>query len=189
MTRRSRSRAATDLSSSAAFGVDEQDVLRLDQQLCFALHAAARAYDGVYRRLLADTGLTYPQYLVMLVLWEHGELQVKTLGEYLRLDSGTLSPLLKRMESAGLVVRERSAHDERSVRVQLTANGRALKHRAMSVPLKAVSATGLSVDELIDLRTRLNRLTTALSDSEAQDSEDWDGPLPHDQDATLAGTD
>ena len=119
----------------------------------------------MYRRLLAGTGLTYPQYLAMLVLWEHGEMPVKTLGEFLRLDSGTLSPLLKRMESAGLVLRERSAHDERSVRVRLTADGRALKNRARTVPLKAVSATGLTVDELIDLRTRLNRLTTALSGS------------------------
>jgi len=181
MTRRPRSRASSDPPLSAtALGVDERDILRLDQQLCFALHAAARAYDGVYRRLLADTGLTYPQYLVMLVLWERGETPVKTLGEFLRLDSGTLSPLLKRMESAGLVLRERSAQDERSVRVRLTSDGRALKHRARTTPLRAVRATGLTVDELIDLRTRLNRLTTALSGSadEARDG-DLDTPLPN----------
>src|ERR671922_2043504 len=78
------------------------DWLRLDQQICFSLHAASRAFGGVYRVVLKDLGLTYPQYLVMLVLWEHGELPVKKLGEHLRLDSGTLSPLLKRLETAGL---------------------------------------------------------------------------------------
>jgi DNA-binding MarR family transcriptional regulator len=157
--------AAAGPATPAPLAVDQQDILRLDQQLCFALHAAARAYDGLYRRVLADTGLTYPQYLVMLVLWEHGEMPVKRLGEFLRLDSGTLSPLLKRMEAAGLVLRERSAHDERSVTVLLTAQGRALRDRALSVPLKAVKATGLSLEELIDLRTRLQRLTAALDDS------------------------
>jgi DNA-binding MarR family transcriptional regulator len=146
--------------------IDERDVLKLDQQLCFALHAAARAYDGVYRRVLADTGLTYPQYLVMLVLWEHGEMPVKGLGEFLRLDSGTLSPLLKRMQAAGLVTRKRSPHDERSVTVQLTAGGKALEDRAKHVPLTMVEATGLSLDEVIDMRTRLQRLTTALDDSD-----------------------
>ncbi len=96
------------------------DWLRLDQQICFSLNAASRAFNGVYRVVLKDLGLTYPQYLVMLVLWEHGELPVKKLGEHLRLDSGTLSPLLKRLEAAGLVLRERSASDERSVRVRPT---------------------------------------------------------------------
>jgi DNA-binding MarR family transcriptional regulator len=159
---------ARPTASPAAPGIDEQNVLRLDQQLCFAVHVAARAYDGLYRRILAATGLTYPQYLVMLVLWEHGELSVKRLGEFLRLDSATLSPLLKRMEAAGLVHRERSAHDERSVTVVLTANGRALRKRARSVPLRAFEATGLSLEELIEMRTRLHRLTTALDDSASQ---------------------
>jgi DNA-binding MarR family transcriptional regulator len=145
--------------------IDEQDVLGLDQQLCFAVHVAARAYDGFYRRVLAETGLTYPQYLVMLVLWEHGEMPVKRLGEFLRLDSATLSPLLKRMEAAGLVRRERSAHDERSVTVLLTESGRKLRKRALSVPVRAFEATGLSLEELIDMRTRLQQLTAALDDS------------------------
>jgi len=100
------------------------DYLRLDQQICFSLNAASRAFGGVYRVILKDLGLTYPQYLVMLVLWEHGELPVKKVGEHLRLDSGTLSPLLKRLETAGLVRRERSAVDERSVHVHLTDEGR-----------------------------------------------------------------
>src|SRR5919109_1547845 len=99
------------------------DWLRLDQQICFSLNAASRAFGGVYRVVLKDLGLTYPQYLVMLVLWEHGDLPVKKLGERLRLDSGTLSPLLKRLETAGLVRRERSAEDERSVTIHLTLAG------------------------------------------------------------------
>ncbi|WP_129308842.1 MarR family transcriptional regulator [Streptomyces sp. L2] len=136
--------------------------LRLDRQICFSLHAASRAFNGVYRVLLKDLGLTYPQYLVMLVLWEQGELPVKKLGEHLRLDSGTLSPLVKRLEAAGLVRRERSALDERSVRVLLTEEGAALRERALEVPRRIMSATGFQVDEITELRERLDRLTTAL---------------------------
>jgi len=138
------------------------DWLRLDQQICFSLNAASRAFGGVYRVLLKELGLTYPQYLVMLVLWEHGELPVKKLGEHLRLDSGTLSPLLKRLEAAGLVHRERSARDERSVRVRLTEEGVALRERAAEVPRRIAAATGLDLTEIQDLRSRLDRLTTAL---------------------------
>ncbi len=105
------------------------DWLRLDQQICFSLNSAVRAFNGVYRVVLKDLGLTYPQYLVMLVLWEDGTLPVKRLGERLRLDSGTLSPLLKRLEAAGLVHRERSARDERSVEVRLTEEGAALREQ------------------------------------------------------------
>ncbi len=138
------------------------DWLRLDQQICFSLNAASRAFNGVYRVVLKDLGLTYPQYLVMLVLWEHGELPVKKLGEHLRLDSGTLSPLLKRLEAAGLVRRERSVRDERSVEVRLTAEGVALRERATEVPRRIAAATGLDLAEVQDLRTRLDRLTAAL---------------------------
>ncbi|MER6851713.1 MarR family transcriptional regulator [Streptomyces flaveolus] len=138
------------------------DWLRLDQQICFSLNAASRAFGGVYRVLLKELGLTYPQYLVMLVLWEHGELPVKKLGEHLRLDSGTLSPLLKRLEAAGLVHRERSARDERSVRVRLTEEGVALRERAAEVPRRIAAATGLDLTEIQELRSRLDRLTTAL---------------------------
>ena len=141
------------------------DYLRLDQQICFSLNAASRAFGGIYRVLLKDLGLTYPQYLVMLVLWEHGELPVKKLGEHLRLDSGTLSPLLKRLESAGLVRRERSARDERSVRVHLTDAGTALRERALLVPRRIASATGFELDEIRELRTRLDRLTAALDEA------------------------
>ncbi len=138
------------------------DWLRLDQQICFTLNAASRAFNGVYRVVLKDLGLTYPQYLVMLVLWEHGGLPVKRLGEHLRLDSGTLSPLLKRLEAAGLVSRERSARDERSVEVRPTPEGVALRQRALEVPRRIVAATGFEIDEIVELSSRLHRLTAAL---------------------------
>ncbi|KKD05282.1 MarR family transcriptional regulator [Streptomyces sp. WM6386] len=146
------------------------DWLRLDQQICFSLNAASRAFGGVYRVILKDLGLTYPQYLVMLVLWEHGDLSVKKLGEQLRLDSGTLSPLLKRLESAGLVRRERSARDERSVEVRLTAEGVALRERALEVPRRIVAATSFDVDEIRELRARLDELTTALDSAQLEEN-------------------
>ncbi|MCH5671813.1 MarR family winged helix-turn-helix transcriptional regulator [Streptomyces gilvus] len=145
------------------------DWLRLDQQICFSLNAASRAFGGVYRVVLKDLGLTYPQYLVMLVLWEHGDLPVKKLGEHLRLDSGTLSPLLKRLEAAGLVRRERSARDERSVEVRLTEEGTAMRERALQVPRRIATATGLDVDEIRALRARLDDLTTALDAAVAEE--------------------
>ncbi|MBR8641963.1 MarR family transcriptional regulator [Streptomyces tuirus] len=140
----------------------DDDWLRLDQQICFSLHAASRAFNGVYRVILKDLGLTYPQYLVMLVLWEHGELPVKKLGEHLRLDSGTLSPLLKRLETAGLVHRERSARDERSVEVRLTEEGTAMRQQALQVPRRIAGSTGFGPEEVRALRARLDELTTAL---------------------------
>jgi DNA-binding MarR family transcriptional regulator len=142
----------TPTPSSEARAVEEY--LRLDRQICFSLHAASRAFNGVYRVVLKDLGLTYPQYLVMLVLWEHGEL--------LRLDSGTLSPLLKRLEAAGLVRRERSTQDERSVHIRLTDEGTAMKERAVQVPRRIGAATGFELTEIEDLRARLDRLTRAL---------------------------
>ncbi|MFM9593209.1 MarR family winged helix-turn-helix transcriptional regulator [Streptomyces scabiei] len=145
--------------------VSEEEFLRLDRQICFSLHAASRAFNGVYRVILKDLGITYPQYLVMLVLWERGELPVKKLGEHLRLDSGTLSPLLKRLETAGLVRRERSARDERSVVVRPTDEGTALRERALAVPRRIVSATSFDVDEIRDLRDRLDHLTAALDEA------------------------
>ncbi|MER5934049.1 MarR family transcriptional regulator [Streptomyces sp. NPDC002054] len=140
----------------------DQEFLRLDGQICFSLHAAARAFGGVYRIVLKDLGLTYPQYLVMLVLWEHGEMPVKQLGHHLRLDSGTLSPLLKRLEAAGLIRRERSTEDERSVHAHLTEAGTALRTRAVEVPRRIAAATGFDLAEMRDLQSRLDRLTTAL---------------------------
>lgn len=148
------------------------DYLRLDQQICFSLNAASRAFGGVYRVILKDLGLTYPQYLVMLVLWEHGELPVKKVGEHLRLDSGTLSPLLKRLEATGLVRRERSALDERSVHVHLTDEGTALRERALRVPRRIAAATGFELDEILELQSRLDRLTVALDDAARKEAPD-----------------
>ncbi|MFF9427140.1 MarR family winged helix-turn-helix transcriptional regulator [Streptomyces sp. NPDC014746] len=142
--------------------VPDAEFLRLDHQICFSLHAATRAFNGVYREALKELGLTYPQYLVMLVLWEHGELPVKGIGERLRLDSGTLSPLLKRLEAAGHVERRRSPEDERSVTVRPTADGTALREKAVGVPRRIAAATGLGLDEIGELRERLDALAARL---------------------------
>jgi DNA-binding MarR family transcriptional regulator len=141
---------------------DPQDLLRLEHQVCFSLHSASRAFGGVYREALRDLDLTYPQYLAMLTLWEHGDLPVKRIGELLRLDSGTLSPLLKRLEAAGLVTRARSAQDERSVIVRLTASGSALREQAQCVPRTIAAVTGLDPVELRALQGMLRRLTERL---------------------------
>ncbi|WP_305039780.1 MarR family winged helix-turn-helix transcriptional regulator [Frankia sp. CiP3] len=137
--------------------------LRLDDQLCFALYAASRAMTGVYRPVLDQLGLTYPQYLVMLVLWEHEASPVKELCAALQLDYGTLSPLLKRLESTGLLRRERRVDDERSVQITLTEEGAALRERARSVPSVIERAMGLSSDEFVALRSALHRLTAVLT--------------------------
>lgn len=145
--------------------VPDAELLRLDHQVCFSLHAASRAFGGVYRDALKDLGLTYPQYLVMLVLWEHGSQPVKTIGEQLRLDSGTLSPLLKRLETAGLVRRERSTEDERSVTIHLTPEGDDLREQALPVPRRMLAATGLTIEELRTLRALLGRVTSSLDEA------------------------
>lgn len=140
----------------------ERDFLALDQQLCFALYSASLAMTKLYKPLLAPLGLTYPQYLVMLVLWGQDDQSVGTLGERLSLDSGTLTPLLKRLEAQQLIVRLRDAADERRVRVRLTAEGRALREQAREVPRAIFCATGCSLDELADLSARLQRLRNTL---------------------------
>ncbi|NGO10889.1 MarR family transcriptional regulator [Streptomyces sp. HC44] len=134
----------------------------LADQLCFALYAAQRAVTAAYRPLLDELGLTYPQYLVLLVLWERGEITVKDLGAALRLDYGTVSPLLKRLESAGLVRRERSARDERSVLVAVTGRGEELRERAACVPGTLLTASGLSEAEVTRLRGELWRLAARV---------------------------
>lgn len=144
-----------------------EQALRLDLQLCFALHAASRAFDGVYRVLLREVGLTYPQYLVLLVLWEQGELSVKNLGAKLRLDSGTLSPLLKRLEAAGWVERRRAVDDERSVVVRVTEAGAALRQRMCEVPVQIAASTGLDFERIAQLRSRLVELTESLEGAAA----------------------
>ncbi|MDQ0665264.1 DNA-binding MarR family transcriptional regulator [Arthrobacter ulcerisalmonis] len=138
---------------------------RLDRQVCFALYSASRAATAVYRPVLDELGLTYPQYLVMLVLWESEPRGVKELGGELGLDSGTLSPLLKRLEALGLVERRRSGEDERRVAIHLTTAGRDLSGPARAIPQRLADAAGLSLDELEQLRTTLGKLTAALHES------------------------
>jgi len=135
----------------------------LDEQLCFALYAASRAVRARYRELLEDLGLTYPQYLVMLVLWEEEPISVRGLGERLALDSGTLSPVLKRLETSGLVIRRRGIPDERSVEISLTDQGRALRARAERVPPIMAGAIGLERTDFLRLVSELDALTERLA--------------------------
>jgi MarR family transcriptional regulator, organic hydroperoxide resistance regulator len=137
--------------------------LRLADQLCFSLYAASRAVTAAYAPLLAPLGLTYPQYLVMLVLWESHGVTVKSIGEALALDSGTLTPLLKRLEAQGLVTRARSTLDERALEVRLTSAGRKLERRAQSIPQKLVACFGLPLPELGKMRDELRKLARAAS--------------------------
>ena len=139
------------------------DALQLDNQLCFAVYSASLAMTKAYKPLLDALGLTYPQYLVMLVLWEHGALSVSELGARLFLDSGTLTPLLKRMESGGWLQRARSLEDERRVRVSLTPAGRKLKSRATRIPECLVHASGCTVGELMSLTGRVRQLRDRLA--------------------------
>ncbi|MFC7345016.1 MarR family winged helix-turn-helix transcriptional regulator [Saccharopolyspora griseoalba] len=144
----------------------------LDRQLCFALYNASRAFTNLYRPLLEDLGLTYPQYLVMLVLWERESLTVKELGAALRLDSGTLSPLLKRLQARGLLVRHRSEEDERSVAVAITDEGRDLRQRARGIPERVISATGMEIADAVELRSTLHELTAALDAAAKRETEE-----------------
>lgn len=137
--------------------------LLLDNQLCFALYSASLAMTKLYKPLLDALGLTYPQYLVMLVLWEHDDITVSALGERLSLDSGTLTPLLKRMEAAGWLVRQRSAEDERRVQVSLTPAGHELRTRAATVPGCVVAQTGCKLPELMALTQQLQQLRTRMT--------------------------
>jgi DNA-binding MarR family transcriptional regulator len=136
----------------------------LEELTCFALYAASRAVIQAYRPLLDEAGVTYPQYLVLLVLWQRGPQPVKALGTALQLDSGTLSPLLKRLEAAGLVRRDRQSGDERSVLVTLTPAGAALEARARDIPRRAACAAELSIPELDRLRASVVRFTAAVTE-------------------------
>ncbi|MBO0895728.1 MULTISPECIES: MarR family winged helix-turn-helix transcriptional regulator [Arthrobacter] len=137
----------------------------LHRQVCFSLYSASRAATAVYRPLLDQLGLTYPQYLVLTVLWEKDGSSVRELGRSLELDSGTLSPLLKRLEAAGLVVRKRSTADERRVDIHLTENGRALQAQALDLPQRVAEAAGLEPEELQALQETLAKVTRALRDA------------------------
>jgi MarR family transcriptional regulator, organic hydroperoxide resistance regulator len=157
--------AAPSVGRAYRVGMAEPGPLRthhLDEQLCFALYTASRAMIGFYRPMLESLGLTYPQYLVMLVLWERGEATVTSIGAALQLETGTLSPLLKRLESTGFVERRRQESDERSVLVSLTPAGRELRGRVPAVQQRASEATGLTGPEIADLRETLHTLTAQL---------------------------
>lgn len=130
----------------------------MDQQICFALYSASRSLTALYRELLAPLGLTYPQYLVMQLLWQGEPSTVGALGERLELDSGTVSPLLRRLEKAGLLERRRSAVDERAVLVHLTDAGRELREQAADIPERLCAATGLDVAGIAALREQVSQL-------------------------------
>ncbi len=142
--------------------------LRLDNQICFAVYSTAHAFNRVYKPLLDRLGLTYPQYLVMLVLWERDGVPVKDIGERLHLDSGTLTPLLKRLEAAGLIKRTRSTEDERQVLIALTPQGQALREKARAVPQSILAASACSISELSAMKNEIvalrDRLNAALGE-------------------------
>jgi MarR family transcriptional regulator, organic hydroperoxide resistance regulator len=137
--------------------------LLLSNQLCFAVYSTAHAFNRVYKPLLDRLELTYPQYLVMLVLWEHDGVPVKDIGERLFLDSGTLTPLLKRLEAAGLVKRSRSTQDERQVLIALTLQGHALREKARTVPEAILASSACSVSELSAMKHDLVALRDKLN--------------------------
>src|SRR3954465_15937155 len=139
----------------------------LDDQLWFALYAASRAVTARYRPMLDELGLTYPQYLVMMLLWENDDQTVGQLGAKLALDSGTLSPLLKRLTAAGLVTRHRRVEDERSVSIALTEDTRALRDRAFRISESMIGSIGVDADEFGDLMQRLRLLTDRVNKGEA----------------------
>ncbi|RYZ84096.1 MAG: MarR family transcriptional regulator [Proteobacteria bacterium] len=140
-----------------------EEALKLDSQMCFALYSASLSMGKVYQKLLKPLGLTYPQYLVMLILWERGDSSVSELGEKLFLDSGTLTPLLKRMEQAGFLARTRDPEDERRVIVSLTAEGKALRKQAIKIPPQIFQATSCSVPEARSILKELKTLQKALA--------------------------
>jgi MarR family transcriptional regulator, organic hydroperoxide resistance regulator len=145
--------------------VTDHPQLALDAQLCFPLYAATRAVTRSYADLLGDLGLTYPQYLTLLALWEAEQpMTVGDLGVRLRLDSGTLTPLLKRLEAAGFVIRKRDPEDERRVLVALTPDGRAAREQVTDVPARLIEATGLTHRDARELRRILGKLLATLND-------------------------
>ncbi|NML93225.1 MarR family winged helix-turn-helix transcriptional regulator [Novosphingobium olei] len=150
------------MSNTESTANPADEVLRLDRQLCFPLYAASNILTRAYRPLLDELGLTYPQYLVLLVLWERAPRAVGEIGQQLFLDTGTLTPLLKRMEAAGLVNRQRDAEDERRVIVSLTPKGDALRVQARSVPERMVTAPCLTLAEAQNLHETVWKLIRGL---------------------------
>lgn len=144
----------------------EDELLKLDNQLCFVLYAASRAVTQTYRPLLDGLDLTYPQYLVMLVLWERDGLTVNEIGDRLRLDSGTLTPLLKKLEARGFLNRSRDKDDERRVIISLLPEGMKLKKKAAGIPEMLLCRSGLSVDEFSELRQKINSIIENMKKEE-----------------------
>ncbi|MDU0205296.1 MULTISPECIES: MarR family transcriptional regulator [Paenibacillus] len=142
-----------------------EELLKLDNQLCFSLYASSRAITRMYRPFLEDLGITYPQYLVLLVLWDQKESTVKELSEKLDLDSGTLTPMLKRMETQKLVERKRSVEDERVVNIVITETGLALYEKAFCIPQTLLESSGLSLEEIHNFNVQLKRIINSVNAS------------------------
>lgn len=149
---------------TATASFDAKTALLLDQQICFALYSTSLAMTKIYRKVLPELGLTYPQYLVMMVLWEKDALTVSEIGERLFLDSATLTPLLKRIEAIDLIARTRAPKDERQVIVTLTSAGRKLKKQAQNVPASILCATQCEPAELMEIKASLDKLRGRLLD-------------------------
>ncbi|NOV01405.1 MarR family winged helix-turn-helix transcriptional regulator [Paenibacillus planticolens] len=145
--------------------MSSSELLKLENQLCFSLYASSRAITRMYRPFLEDLGITYPQYLVLLVLWDQKESTVKELSEKLDLDSGTLTPMLKRMEVQQLVQRKRSLEDERVVNIVITETGLALYEKALCIPQTLLETSGLSPEEIYNFNLQLKRIITNVNGS------------------------
>lgn len=151
-------------ASASAPAAAPGDPLALESQICFALSVASRSVVAAYRPVLEPLGLTHPQYLVMLALWEHRPLAIRDLARLLRLDPGTLSPLVKRMEAQGLLTRQRSADDERTLAIELTPAGAALRAEAESIPGRMAARLDVTRDELVVLHRTMSKLIAAAGD-------------------------
>lgn len=146
-----------------------EDSLHLNNQLCFSLYTASRKVTALYNPLLKKLDITYTQYITLLVLWEHKKLSVKEIGDLLFLDSGTLTPLLKKLESKGLITRMRSKEDERSVYLEITPKGMEMKKEALDYLPNLLCTTNIGMDELVELRGKLQLLIKSLQLSETED--------------------
>jgi len=142
--------------------IDVEDLLKLSNQVCFPIYSLSREIINMYRPLLAKLDLTYPQYLVMMVLWEKNFLNIGQIGQQLHLDTGTLTPLLKRLEGKELIIRQRSSIDERIVEIFLTEKGKALQATATCVPLQMLDTINLSTDEILQLRQIINKILNTI---------------------------
>lgn len=141
-----------------------EDLLKLDKQLCFSVYVLHREIMQCYRPILKDIGLTYPQYITMMTLWEKDDLTVNQVGEILQLDNGTLTPLLKRLESKDYLTRKRSKEDERVVKIHLTEKGRKLKKKATCIPIELAKAMNLSLEEMMQLKTLSDKVVKQINE-------------------------